>query len=527
MTNVSFKGSIQRLMVQIGTDKINDLKAICCAVIMNLNHWCELDELIYVSQTDEEHKQYSGFKYSEKLIEHLAQMKIKNSTIFVDFFSHPRPLFLGAVEDIAYSKTKSLELELHNARNTKIVSSKHMFRGFPVNWSTWRQFNSLEKAPKNRKEVFDEFIEKTKHIAPIIENRFSTINHVYQENAIGNRGDGSEHHDRLDPVSAYLENENISYEKLVEFVKSMGQRAKKPFKDALSDMGKEILGKEPEYYDDFYYFRNKAYSDIDGNFLKTEPLGEVKRILTNMEFDLSRIDFDTEDRKDKYPSPICFFVKIPDDIRVLYKKESPYFDLQACFHETGHAMHASSIDATSEYWDKYRIPMGMAETFSIFLERLTKNNRYLSSSLSNSIKDQNNLDKLTSRNRFMELFFVTFYAANSLMKLEYWKESLSLDKASEIYARLMKEYTGFEIPGEYWLLHHILPESIMYVPSYLLAAVRASELDIHIGNKHGEKWWTEKDAGKDLREIMKHGAKMDLSVFSKLNSSIFLQEITT
>jgi hypothetical protein len=526
MANVSIHAQSRGRVLRIGNDKINDLKATCYAVIMNLNHWCELDELIYVSQTDEEHKQYSGLKYSEKLIEQLAQMKIRNSTIFVDFFSHPRPLFLGAVEDIAYSKTKSLEIELHNARNTKIVSSRHMFKDFPVNWSTWRQFNSFEKVPRNRKEVFDDFIEKTKHIAPIIENRFSTIKRVYQENAIGRRGDENEHHDGLDPVSAYLENENISYEKLVELVKSMGQRAKKPFKDALSDIGKGILGKEPEYYDDFYYFRNRAYSDIDGNFLKTEPLGEVKRILTNMGFDLSGICFDTEDRKDKYPSPICFFVKIPDDIRVLYKKESPYFDLQACFHETGHAMHASSIDAKSEYWDKYRIPMGMTETFSIFLERLTKNTGYISSSLSNSIKDQNNLEKLTLRNRFMELFFVTFYAANSLMKLEYWKESLSIDKASELYARLIREYTGFEMPGEYWLLHHILPDSILYVPSYLLAAVRASELDIYIGNKHGEKWWTEKEAGKDLREIMKHGAKTDLSVFSKLNSNIFLQEIT-
>ena len=69
-----------------------------------------------------------------------------------------------------------------------------------------------------------------------------------------------------------MEHENISYEKLIEFIKSMGQRAKKPFKDALTDIGKTILGKEPEYYDDFYYFRNKAYSDIDSNFLTIDPL---------------------------------------------------------------------------------------------------------------------------------------------------------------------------------------------------------------------------------------------------------------
>ena len=76
--------------------------------------------------------------------------------------------------------------------------------------------------------------------------------------------------DNLDPVSAYLEQENISYEKLMEFIKSLGQRVKKPFQDALNDIGKIILGgKEPEYYDDFYYFRNKVYSDIDNNFLNS------------------------------------------------------------------------------------------------------------------------------------------------------------------------------------------------------------------------------------------------------------------
>ncbi len=493
---------------------------------MNLKHWCELDEFIYISETDEEYKQYAGLNYNEKLIEQLAFMKITNSKIFINFFSRPRPPLISAIEDIAYSKTKKLELELYNERNTKITSSRHMFRSSPVNWSTWRQFNSLEKEHKNRKEVFDEFIVKSKYIAPIIENRFSTIKQVYEEENIDRTNEKETNNSiKLDPLSAYLEHENISYEKLVEFIKSIGQKAKKPFKDTLADIGKTILGKEPEYYDDFYYFRNKVYSDIDSNFLAIEPLGEVKNVLRSMEFDLSRIHFDTEDRKDKYPSPICFFVKIPNDIRILYKKESPYFDLQACFHETGHAMHASSIDAGNDYWDKYRIPMGIAEIFSTFLERLTKNTKFIQSLLL-ATKDQNIIDKLISRTHFMELFFITFYAANSLMKIEYWMNNLSIDQACELYSRLIKEYIGFEVPGEYWLLHHILPQSIMYVPSYLLAAVRATELDNYMKNIFGEEWWREKEAGKDLREIMKPGAKIDLSIFSNLDSNVFLREMT-
>jgi Zn-dependent M32 family carboxypeptidase len=169
----------------------------------------------------------------------------------------------------------------------------------------------------------------------------------------------------------------------------MGDRSKKPFRDELSEIAKKILGREPGYYDDFYFFRNKAFSDMETNYLAIDPLFEVKKILELMEFDITKIHFDTEDRKNKYPSPICFFIHIPNDIRVLYKKESPYFDLQGCFHETGHAIHANSIGKNNEYWDKYRIPMGIEEIFSIFLERVIKNSYYVRSLFSSSNMDIN------------------------------------------------------------------------------------------------------------------------------------------
>jgi hypothetical protein len=167
--------------------------------------------------------------------------------------------------------------------------------------------------------------------------------------------------------------------------------------------------------------------------------------------------------------------------------------------------------------------MGIAEIFSILIERLTKNSNYLESVL--GIKDENIRHELASRNNFMELFFVTFYAANSLMKAEYWRKNLSTEDANVLYSKLIKEYTGFEMPGEYWMLHHILPDAIMYVPSYLLAAVRAKELDIYLQNKFGENWWTDENAGKHLREIMKPGAKIELERFSKLDSRLFIKEI--
>src|ERR687898_876523 len=451
---------------------------------MDLKQWCEIDERIYIADADERYKQYAGFEYSEAVIEQLADMKLRNAQILLSSFSEPREIYLNTIESIADSKTKKLELKLYNLKNKKIISSKYSFDKAPVNWSTWRQFNSIEKDSANRKHVFDEFIAKTKYIAPTIERRFSAIKEVYSQ--YGGRTISRRRKDHIDNNNGGSSSKRSS---------RGDSYANQPSKISKTNM-----------------------SPLDG-YLENEKISYSQLI----QFDLSKINFDVDNRKNKYPSPICFFVQVPNDIRVLYKTESPYFDLQGCFHETGHAMHATSIDPSLEYWNRYSFSMGIAEIFSILLERLTKNSNYLQSVL--EIKDENIRNELASRNNFMELFFVTFYTANSLMKAEYWRKNLSIEDANVLYSKLIKEYTGFEMPGEYWMLHHILPDEIMYVPSYLLAAVRAKELDIYLQNKFGEKWWINENAGKHLREIMKSGAKIELGRFSKLDSSLFLKEI--
>ena len=480
---------------------------------MNLQQWCQLDERIYVAEMDERYKQHAGLLYSERVIEQLAEIRSVSAKTFLGSFSKPRKLFLSSLENIADSSTKKLELKLYNLRNQKIVSSRHRFAGTPVNWSTWRQFNSTQKAPAKRKQVFDEFISKTRYISPLVKARFDQIRKMYGEHS----------HKKVSPLDAYLENEKVSRSQLIDFVKSMGKQARKPFQEALASISKKVLGREAEYYDDFYFFRNRVYADLEKEFAGVNPPEQVKRTLATLQFSLSTIHFDTENRKNKYPSPICFFVQVPSDVRVLYKSESPYFDLQGCYHEMGHAVHASSISPQAEYWDRYGFSMGVAEIFSIFLERLTKNKKYLSLL---GLRDERILNEIEARNNFMELFFVTFYTANSLMKAEFWRKKLSMEKASDLYAKLIKEYTGLEMPGEYWLLHHILPDAIMYVPSYLLAAVRAAELDQHLRDRFGDEWWTRTEAGSHIREIMEPGAKIDLSRFSRLDNSLFMNEIT-
>ncbi len=493
---------------------------------MNILQWCNIDECLLIAETDEIYKKYAGLKYSKESILSLAHLRLLNSKLFLKNYKEPVDLFVSVIENFVDSSTKNLELKLHDIRTKKIVS-KYKFNDKNINWNTWRQFNNIEQDSHKRKKVFDEFIEKTKYISPIIYNRFEKIRSLYlTTNSQQSNSSSSIYMDsgnQLDPLSIYLMNEKITYTEFINFVEHMGNKARNPFKRSLQQVSLEILKRNVEYYDDFYFFRNRIYKDFDNIFKNIDPVKEVKKILKILDFDLNRIIFDIEDRENKYPSPICFFVKIPYDIRILYKSESPYFDLQGCFHEVGHAMHASSINPEIEYWKKYYISMGVAEIFSILLERLTKNKIFLKSTL--AIDDNNLLDKLKSRNNFMELFFVTFYSANSLMKSSFWKDHLSIEDSNLLYSKLVKDFTGIEIPGEYWMLHHILPEATMYVPSYLFAAVRAKELDVHLQNNFGEAWWRNKEAGKYLQQIMSSGTDIDLSIFSKFDSDLYLKEI--
>ncbi len=43
--------------------------------------------------------------------------------------------------------------------------------------------------------------------------------------------------------------------------------------------------------------------------------------------------------------------------------------------------------------------------------------------------------------------------------------------------------------------------------------------------KFGETWWKEKEAGIELRKIMNPGAKLDLSIFSRLDIDGFLNDL--
>src|SRR6266850_6687532 len=121
-------------------------------------------------------KQLVGLKFDRRM---LASLEAKTKTHYTSYLrSHgrgadgQRGLFLMSVSTVGTAVTFKQFLKLHEARATKVVSSSFKFGGAPVNWGSWRQFAASTDDSASRKAVFDDFVEKSSVLAPIIQRRF-------------------------------------------------------------------------------------------------------------------------------------------------------------------------------------------------------------------------------------------------------------------------------------------------------------------------------------------------------------------
>ena len=476
---------------------------------MNLSSWCTVDEALYIAYANEEWRQYSGFSYSEEFMKSVSEKRIHHAKDFLSEFKEPKRLYVGKVADVADASKTPLKLELYRKREEEVISKAHEVNGRPVTWNSWRQFNAQAKSSADRKAVYDEFVSKVHLITPTIKGMFDKSRELERQYGTS-------------PLEVYLQLEGLKLDQLKDLVKTLGRAAKKPFAEQLEHYSQELNGRSAEYYDDLYYFRGRVFEPLDPAFKSYSPVAEPERVLAKLGFQVRRLQTDAEERHGKHTSPICFAVQIPNDVRLLVRPVKPFTDMESSFHEHGHGMHFISIRDDAPYWDKYTISNGVAEIFSTLIERLVKKSAFLTKQFRVS---KEVAEDALERTRFMELYFLTFYAANSLMKIEFWEENLSMEEADERYQRYTEEFMGMRLPGKYWQLHHVMPDFDLYSPSYMVAAVRAAELDRKLENLLGANWWTDKRAGNYIRAVASDGASINLSRFSRLDTRPYLKPL--
>ncbi len=466
-------------------------------------------EKYFTQLSEQNYNQIAGLPYNKNLMNSVSETLVGLSSEFLGSYEEPRAFYLDSIDTIAKARKLPLSLEIYEKRMSLISTKEFHFKDKPVNWGSWRQFNALSSNPSDRQRVFDDFVTKSRELAPLIIKRFNISRQVYS------LYDSS-------PLDGYLEKEFLTYEKLLDLIFSLGDGARKPFLVAAEHFAPEILNKETfEYYDDFYVARGRVYSPLNNFFEKKNPLKVVEKALNQWGFEkeFARIKVDNENREKKSPSAYCFGVKIPTDVRVVYKPVSPFSDFVSVFHEFGHAIHGSSGNPEDPYWKKYLVPMSVAESFSIFLDSLLANSLFLQQELELS---EETAMEILDRRHFLNLFFLVFYSANAIMKLEFWKRNYSTEQASARFQELTKRFF-WEIPGEYWLLHHIMPDYDLYSPSYLLASIRVTEWISQMVDEYGPEFWKNKQAGAVFRDLAASRGEFDLSVWD-MDPKPFLKE---
>jgi len=416
----------------------------------------------------------------------------------------PDLLYFDAIAKKQRSVTSSIHKKIRDARKKEL-----RFSGYKVSIDSWRQFNLQHlKEPDLRERVFNGLInEANENIGPLVGQFFDLIRQNYVE------------YD-LNPIGVYCKRAGTTVEQLKEVVDRSGRLAKKPFLEMAESMWPKILGHGVNPIDDYYVWRPIVFQEFDSIFKGVEPMKLFLDIMEDMKMNafLRYMTIDDKPRPGKYASPSCWFIKVPTIGKILFQKSRPFADATSGFHEGGHGVHFSSMNPKAPYEDRYLVHTSTAEIPSTAFESIVTDTSFLERRLEVKPKD---IETIHEREIFFELYYLTFYAANSMLKIELWEKRLDVEKATDRYAELTKNY-GLPLPGSYWLAHHVISMYAMYAPSYLLANIRRASLLRKIRDEHGDEWYKEPGAGKYWREeFCWPGAAVNLDSFPLTSNDYF------
>ncbi|HVL49823.1 MAG TPA: hypothetical protein VM889_14805 [Candidatus Thermoplasmatota archaeon] len=462
----------------------------------------------------EHYNQYAGFPHSEARMETLAaevEALCKDGLARFAREDLPPRLFWAMVSNGAAREQNRLQSAIYRMRNDDVVVEG---AGEKVNLNNVRRYNFAHaRDAAARRDVFDKLMAKADVLTPVLRERFALSRATYAPHG-------------ATPLDVYLVDESITLPRLKEVVDRAARAAKPAFARLAGELTPEVLGKPAmEYFDDMYVYRSVVYGPVDRLFANVDYHAKLAETARGLGFPVERVAIDGEPREGKYSSPVCFGIRIPGDVRVLYQRTSPLGDYESFYHEMGHGLHFACVEADRPFEDRVLIPNGVAEIFSTLFEELAFTPDYLIEDVG---LDPAAVADLMRRRRFMELYFLTFYGANAMHKIHFWEDDLvdDLDAADRLYADLTELYMGVRVPGKYWQTHHILSMNDMYAPSYLLANIRKSELRAVLERQYGRRWWREPEAGDFLRDrAMGPGGAIDLAGFSSLDPEAYLKHV--
>jgi hypothetical protein len=189
--------------------------------------------------------------------------------------------------------------------------------------------------------------------------------------------------------------------------------------------------------------------------LPADPVAHLRRALHDLGVSDLRFAIDAAPRAGKSPRAFCAAVSVPDDVHLVVAPRGGLADLEAVFHEAGHAIHLSHRDPQAPFEDRHLSDRADAEALAFAMEaRATQN-----------IDDA----RLAAHRDALARLRNRLLAASLLHDLDLLDAGPS-PALRERYARRLAAATGLAWPSAPWLT---VADPLLTSADYLRALARA------------------------------------------------------
>ncbi|MCD6387812.1 MAG: hypothetical protein J7L69_00265 [Desulfobulbaceae bacterium] len=203
----------------------------------------------------------------------------------------------------------------------------------------------------------------------------------------------------------------------------------------------------------------------------------------------------------------CIPVSIPQEVHVVTGPLQGWLDLEALYHELGHAMSFLFVDPVLPPEKREFFHSGaLSETYAFLTQKICLSHRFLQDVLGLSEKDAR---KVADVHEVKWLALARRYAAKLLIEVDNFQEG-RLQKGEKHYAKIMQRETGFHYDPETYLFD-LMPD--FYSCDYFQAFIGADSLWKYLADKMDCNWPVHPETGDILLRWWKSGNHRDLTSF--------------
>ena len=243
---------------------------------------------------------------------------------------------------------------------------------------------------------------------------------------------------------------------------------------------------------------------LDELFGAERLIASFEETLAGLGIDLRaqpNVHLDTESRPTKSPRAFCSTPRVPGEIYLVISPTGGRDDYGALFHEGGHTEHYANTAADLAFEFRQLGDNSVTESFAFLMEQVASDPVWLSERL--GIRDP---EAAVEHTRAFRLVMVRRYAAKLAYELELHGPSVDRAAMPGRYAELLSRAVRVPWPRASWIAD---VDDGFYAACYLRAWALETHWRAALRERFGERWFSSPDAGEWLRDLWRHGQRLN------------------